>query len=99
SSIAGMAGIGKSALAIRAAHRLLVRFPDGQLYVDLQGATPGLQPLKPSEVLGRFLRALGIDPGAVPANESEASARFRSEVAGRRMLILLDNAANTRQIR
>src|SRR5690242_476420 len=99
SSIAGMAGIGKSALAIRAAHRLHMRFPDGQLYVDLQGTTPGLQPLKPSEVLGRFLRALGMAPSAVPASESEASARFRSEVAGRQMLILLDNAADARQIR
>ena len=94
-----MAGIGKSALAIRAAHRLHTRFPDGQLYVDLQGTTPGLQPLKPSEVLGRFLRALGMAPSAVPASESEASARFRSEVAGRKMLILLDNAADARQIR
>lgn len=99
SAISGPAGIGKSALAVHAAHRLLRHYPDGQLYVDLQGATPGLQPLAPLEVLGRFLRALGIDPSAVPVSEAEASARFRSETAGQRILVMLDNAAEIAQIR
>jgi hypothetical protein len=57
---------GKSALVIHAAHGLAERFPDGQLYVNLQGATAGLEPLAPLEVLGRFLRALGVDGGQIP---------------------------------
>jgi DNA-binding SARP family transcriptional activator len=74
----GAGGIGKSALAIHAAHRLAGHYPDGQLYVNLQGATPGLAPLEPLEVLGRFLRSLGTDPAQVPTGEQEAAARFRS---------------------
>jgi DNA-binding SARP family transcriptional activator len=66
-TLSGPPGMGKSALAVHAAHRLAERFPDGQLYVNLHGATAGLQPLRPLEVLGRFLRALGTDPAAVPA--------------------------------
>jgi DNA-binding SARP family transcriptional activator/tetratricopeptide (TPR) repeat protein len=99
SAIEGTAGIGKSALAVHAAHRLAAHFPDGQLYVDLQGATPGARPLPPLEVLGRFLRALGVEPGAVPAAAAEASGLFRSRVAGRRLLVVLDNAADAGQVR
>jgi DNA-binding SARP family transcriptional activator len=97
-SISGMAGVGKTALAVHAAQALAERFPDGQLYVDLHGATAGLQPLQPLEVLGRFLRALGTDPAAVPADLEEASAAFRSRVAGRRLLVVLDNAADAAQV-
>jgi DNA-binding SARP family transcriptional activator/tetratricopeptide (TPR) repeat protein len=97
-AINGTAGIGKSALAIHAAHRLAVRFPDGQLYVNLQGATAGLEPLTPLEVLGRFLRALGVDGADVPAEAEEAAARFRSEVADRRLLVVLDNARDAAQV-
>jgi DNA-binding SARP family transcriptional activator/tetratricopeptide (TPR) repeat protein len=96
-AIAGAAGIGKSALAIHAVHRHAVQFPDGQLYVDLQGATPGLRPVQPLEVLGRFLRALGME--ARPADLHEASAAFRTRVAGRRLLVVLDNAADSAQVR
>ena len=97
-AIHGSAGVGKSALAIHAAHRLAERFPDGQLYVDLHGATTGLAPLEPLEVLGRFLRSLGADPAAVPSDVEEATAIFRSRVAGRRLLVVLDNAAGAAQV-
>jgi DNA-binding SARP family transcriptional activator/tetratricopeptide (TPR) repeat protein len=98
-AIDGTGGIGKSALAIHAAHRLAERFPDGQLYVNLQGATAGLEPLAPLEALGRFLRALGVGSQEVPSQVEEAAARFRSEVAGRRVLVVLDNARTAEQVR
>jgi DNA-binding SARP family transcriptional activator/tetratricopeptide (TPR) repeat protein len=99
SAIAGAAGVGKSALAIHAAHVLAPHFPDGQLYVDLQAATPGLEPLAPLEVLGRFLRGLGVPGAAVPREVDEAAAAFRSRTAGLRLLVVLDNAADVAQIR
>jgi transcriptional regulator with XRE-family HTH domain len=77
-AIAGAAGVGKSALAIHAAHRAAGRFPDGQLYVNLHGATPGVPPLDPLEALGRLLRSLSLDSAQVPASPDEAAARFRS---------------------
>jgi DNA-binding SARP family transcriptional activator len=98
-AIQGPGGVGKSALAIHAAHRNADRFPDGQLYVNLQGATPGLQPLDPLEVLGRFLRSLGQDPAQIPTDVQEAAGRFRSLVEGRRLLVVLDNAHDAAQIR
>src|SRR6266536_918773 len=100
-AIDGMGGIGKSALALQIAHQLADAgaFPDGQLYVNLHGATPGLAPLAPLDALGRLLRALGVDPAAVPTEVEEAAARFRSLAAERRLLILLDNADSPRQVR
>lgn len=95
----GMAGIGKSALAIQAAHRLADRFPDGQLYVNLQGATPGLKPHASLDVLGRLLRSLGLDSAAIPADVEEAAVRFRSLAAERRLLLVLDDAHSPEQIR
>jgi DNA-binding SARP family transcriptional activator/tetratricopeptide (TPR) repeat protein len=99
SAVQGAGGVGKSALAIHAAHRLAGRFPDGQVYVNLQGATPGLAPLGPLEVLGRLLRSLGVDPAQVPTDTEEAAARWRSLVAGRRLLLVLDNARDAAQVR
>jgi len=99
SAIDGMAGIGKSALAIQAGHLLAGAFPDGQLYVNLRGATPGLAPLEPLEALGRMLRSLGLDPAAIPAGVEEASARFRSLAAERRLLVMLDDARGAEQVR
>jgi DNA-binding SARP family transcriptional activator/Tfp pilus assembly protein PilF len=99
SAIDGAGGVGKSALALHAAHLVADQFPDGQLYVDLQGATAGLVPLSPLEVLGRFLRALGVPDNEVPDQVDEAAARFRSQVAGRRLLVVLDNAADQAQVR
>ncbi|HEY7199236.1 MAG TPA: tetratricopeptide repeat protein [Candidatus Dormibacteraeota bacterium] len=99
SAIDGMAGIGKSALAIQAGHLLAGAFPDGQLYVHLRGATPGLAPLEPLDALGRMLRSLGFDPAAIPADVEEASARFRSLAAERRLLVVLDDARGPEQVR
>nr|WP_246486253.1 tetratricopeptide repeat protein [Kribbella qitaiheensis] len=93
----GPGGIGKSTLAIRAAHAVTDRFPDGQLYVDLQGSSPGLEPLTTADVLGRFLRARAPEAD-LPTDEGELAARFRTELAGRRMLLLLDNAAGIKQL-
>ncbi|MEN3613145.1 BTAD domain-containing putative transcriptional regulator [Plantactinospora sp. ZYX-F-223] len=98
-AIDGIAGVGKSALALAAAHECASTFPDGQLYVNLHGATPGHEPLRPIEVLGRFLRTLGVRPTAVPEEEAEAAALFRSLVARRRMLVVLDDAASLAQVR
>jgi DNA-binding SARP family transcriptional activator/Tfp pilus assembly protein PilF len=98
SAVDGGGGVGKSALAVHAAHRLAERFPDGQLYVNLQGSTPGLAPLRPLEALGRMLRSLGVDPAQVPTELAEAAALFRSELAGRRLLLVLDNARDTAQV-
>ncbi|SDY90931.1 DNA-binding transcriptional activator of the SARP family [Amycolatopsis xylanica] len=98
-AINGPGGVGKSALAVHVAHRLAGRFPDGQLYVDLQGATAGLEPLAPAEVLDRWLHTLGGDATRVPLGVGEAATRFRSLVAGRRLLIVLDNAATAAQVK
>lgn len=98
SAVTGTGGIGKSALAIRAARSLVDRFPDGQLYLNLRGATPDVARLEPAEALGRLLRSLDVDvPGAVTAAD-ELAARFRSAVAGRRLLLLLDDAADAAQV-
>jgi tetratricopeptide (TPR) repeat protein len=101
SAIDGMGGVGKSALAIHLAYQLVEArlFPDGQLYVNLQGAAAGLPPLAPLEALGRMLRSLGTDPAAIPAEVEEAAARFRSLAAQRRLLVLLDNASSMEQVR
>jgi DNA-binding SARP family transcriptional activator len=99
SAINGSAGIGKSALAVHAAHRLAERFSDGQLYVDLQGAATGLAPRESIEVLSLFLRSLGVDGKYIPGKVEEAAVLYRSLVSNRRMLILLDNAATVAQVR
>ena len=95
----GPPGVGKSALTIHFAHMISDRYPDGQLYVNLQGSTPGLAPLNPIDVLGRFLRALGMDGKEIPVDTGEAATRFRSLASGRKMLIMLDNAASAVQAR
>ncbi|BCL16070.1 AfsR/SARP family transcriptional regulator [Micromonospora sagamiensis] len=97
--VTGPAGVGKSALAVQAAHRVATAFPDGQLYVDLRGATAGVCPLPPHSALGRFLRVLGVAETAIPTDVAEASAALRSLLAGRRVLLVLDNAHDAGQVR
>jgi DNA-binding SARP family transcriptional activator/tetratricopeptide (TPR) repeat protein len=97
-AIDGLPGVGKSALATRVAHRLAAHFPDGQLYVDLHGAT-GFAPLRPSDVLGRFLRSFGIEGRHLPTEPEERAGLLRSLLAQRRVLAVLDNAASAEQVR
>ena len=97
--INGIAGVGKTSLALAAARRLLAEYPDGQLYADLRGATSEAAAPDPMPVLGRFLRALGVPSRRIGTNEAEAAALLRSELAGRRMLVLLDNARDSDQVR
>jgi DNA-binding SARP family transcriptional activator len=96
--LAGTAGAGKTALAIRWAHAEAERFPDGQLYVDLRGWDPGT-PIDPADALAGFLAALGVPPAHVPSTVDDRAARFRTETARRQILVVLDNAASTDQVR
>ncbi len=98
SAIDGWGGVGKSALAVEAAWSLVEIFVDGQIYVDLQGSTPGLAPLTPRHALGRILRSLGVEPFELPDDLPEGSALLRSLTAGRRLLLLLDNAYDAAQV-
>ncbi|MET9432203.1 MULTISPECIES: BTAD domain-containing putative transcriptional regulator [unclassified Streptomyces] len=97
SALAGIGGVGKTTLAVHVAHEARPHFPDGQLYVDLQGA--GARAAEPETVLGAFLRALGTPDSAVPDTLEERAALYRSTLAGRRVLILLDNARDAAQVR
>ncbi|MGW0833916.1 BTAD domain-containing putative transcriptional regulator [Streptomyces prunicolor] len=97
--ISGMAGVGKSALALHAAHELRNRFPDGQLYVNLHGATPGRTPLAAGQALHALLRDLGAEPRHLPEHPDAASALLRSLLAPTRTLMLLDDAENAAQVR
>jgi transcriptional regulator with XRE-family HTH domain/tetratricopeptide (TPR) repeat protein len=97
--IGGMAGVGKTALALQWAHRAADSFPDGQLYADLRGYDPGGQPADAAELVRGFLPALGITPGQIPATTEGQTALYRSVLAGRRMLIVADNARNAAQVR
>jgi DNA-binding SARP family transcriptional activator/tetratricopeptide (TPR) repeat protein len=96
--LAGTAGVGKTALAVHWAHRVSDEFPDGQLYVNLRGYAT-CEPLPPCEALTGFLHALGVPAEQVPATEVEAAGLYRSMLAGKRMLVVLDNARNPDQVR
>lgn len=97
--ITGTAGVGKSTLAVRFARQVAPRFPDGQLYVNLRGFDPSGAPTEPTVALAAFFEALGVPPRQVPATLDAQTGLFRSLLAGRRMLLLLDNARSTEQVR
>ncbi|MDI2130923.1 AfsR/SARP family transcriptional regulator [Yinghuangia seranimata] len=98
-AVDGMAGIGKTAFAIHAAHRLADRYPDGQLFVDLQAHTAGRAPVDAAVALEILLRQLGVPGEAVPDTVGERAARWRAELAGRRVVVVLDNAADADHVR
>ncbi|MEV0196025.1 NB-ARC domain-containing protein [Nonomuraea sp. NPDC050691] len=97
-SLDGMAGTGKTALAVHAAHRLAPRFPDGQLFVDLHGHAQAMTPVEPGEALARVLRTLGVPGEHIPGHVDDRAALYRSVLAGRKVLIVLDDAADEHQI-
>ncbi len=98
SAIGGTPGVGKTALAVHWAHQAARRFPDGQLYVNLRGYDPA-QPVTVADALAGFLRSLGVAGLDIPVEEAERAARYRSLLAGRRMLVVLDNAGSAEQVR
>lgn len=95
----GMSGVGKTALAVHAAHQVAAEFPDGQLYLDLRGFTVNAYPMSSTDALDRLLRGLGTPPERIPHQLDARSAALRSALARKRVLLLLDNAADEDQVR
>ncbi len=96
--ISGMPGVGKTALAVSAAHRLGDVFPDGRLFVDLTGFTPNVAPATPAAALARLLTDLGVPPEAIPESTAARADLYRTSVDGTRTLVVLDNAASEEQV-
>ena len=94
----GMAGVGKTSLAVHAAHRLAQDFPDGRLFLDLHGFTPGREPLSTESALEALLVQIGVTPVQIPPEVDARAALWRSRTAGRRLLVLLDNAVDDEQV-
>jgi tetratricopeptide (TPR) repeat protein len=97
-AVTGTAGVGKTALVVHWAHRVAGRFPDGQLYVDLRGYDPG-PPVAAADALAGFLRRLGVGAGDIASDSDERAAQFRTVLADRRVLVVLDNAASADHVR
>ena len=97
-AITGPPGIGKTALALHWAHGVRDRFPDGDLYIDMHAYGPG-SPLTSEQALDSFLRAFGVDPGAIPVALDERASLYRTLIGGKRMLVLVDNSMSARQVR
>jgi DNA-binding SARP family transcriptional activator/tetratricopeptide (TPR) repeat protein/DNA-binding XRE family transcriptional regulator len=98
-ALTGMAGIGKTALAVHWAHQVAGQFPDGQLFVNLRGSCPSGTPVMPTDAVRGFLSALGVPPARIPPDTDGQAALYRSLLADRRMLIVLDNAQDAEQVR
>jgi tetratricopeptide (TPR) repeat protein len=96
-AIDGMPGVGKTALAVHAAHVLQEQFPDRQLFVDLHAHTPGREPVRPQDALAGLLTAVGVDPRFLPGDLDGRTAMWRDKMAGKRALLVLDNVASTSQ--
>jgi tetratricopeptide (TPR) repeat protein len=99
SAVGGTAGIGKTALAVYWAHQVASRFPNGQLYVNLRGFDPAGPPMAPAEAVRSFLDAFEVPPDRIPVGLDAQSSLYRSILAGRRVLVVLDNARDTAQVR
>jgi tetratricopeptide (TPR) repeat protein/transcriptional regulator with XRE-family HTH domain len=97
-AIGGMAGVGKTAFAVHAAHRLADRFPGGQLFLPLHGHTPGQQPVDPADALASLLLTIGVPAGQIPPGLEARMALWRDRVAGRQLLLILDDAASSEQV-
>lgn len=97
--VSGLGGTGKTALAVRTAHRLEAGFPDGCLFADLRGHTPGQRPLEPFAVQDQLLRLLGVPGGRIPTIADERSVCYQEELRGRSLLLVLDNASDAAQVR
>src|SRR5262249_5809257 len=98
-AIDGMAGIGKTTFAVHAAHRLAADFPDGQFFLPLHAATPGQRPVDPADALASLLLAAGLAAQQIPPGLEARAARWRDQVAGKKILLLLDDAAGHEQVR
>ena len=97
-AIDGMAGVGKTALAVHAARQVAGRYPDGQLFLDLHGFTEGVAPVDATDALDRMLRSLGVPGEQIPSQLDDRAGLYRSRLADKQMLILLDNAATEAQV-
>jgi tetratricopeptide (TPR) repeat protein/transcriptional regulator with XRE-family HTH domain len=98
-AIGGMAGVGKTAFAVHAAHQLAPRFPDGQIFLPLHGHTPGLRPVNPVDALASLLLTSGVPAGQIPPELEARTALWRHHLAGKQLLLLLDDAAGSEQVR